>query len=438
MNHFCLGSDPEFVFVEPGNRTKTSASDLGLLPGLAAGCDQNFRLAELRGFPTTSVIEHVAGLLASLRWMFRVYPTTGKYYWRAGAFYDGDGLGGHVHFGRKRPSRDLEVAALDGIAKHMMSMELFDVGQWNKRQEPDQHNNHGYGKLGDFRIQSHGYEYRTLPSWLCSPLKAFVVLTLSKLSVLDPELTIPWQFGPAKGFQDGLSLMHRLARYYAGRDDDAWTLKHLLNQPAFQKSMGRWNKPESDFKGNWGFGEELRGSRIAASPILPSVIAPCKAEIGEIQEHISTFKPLTFQEHPPTFRSKIPKDYYWQYSVSHQGLKYPGAGDIAHDLVMHQKAPVLLTFDNKNSAISEDLIKSADQRQELTRCIPGMVVTKGLKASIILNRHDLNLKTIPRIKAFLTSGMFPIWTVDSVQEGSFDAYLKTQTASSKRTRERIL
>src|SRR5581483_4609146 len=45
-----------------------------------------------------------------------------------------------------------------------------------------------YGMPGDFRLQTHGYEYRTFPSWLDSPALAFISITLAKLCVHCPGL----------------------------------------------------------------------------------------------------------------------------------------------------------------------------------------------------------------------------------------------------------
>ena len=158
LNHFCVGSDPEFSFATPtGDRVE--ARNCGLMVGLAAGCDQNERLVELRPWPSVSVVEHVAGILTTLGWMQRVYGSTiFPFIWRAGAFFGGDGMGGHVHFGRKRPTRAEEVAALDGLARVFRVTGLFPVEEWDRRVKGDRLGQI-YGAPGDFRIQRHGYEY---------------------------------------------------------------------------------------------------------------------------------------------------------------------------------------------------------------------------------------------------------------------------------------
>ena len=154
LNHFCVGSDPEFSFADLSGE-RVQAYDLGLRVGLAAGCDQNERLVELRPWPSTSVVEHVAGILTALRWMYRVY---GKYVqdcnWRAGAYFAGDGMGGHVHFGRKRPTRAEEIIGLDGLACVFSASGLFPIREWELRVRGDKRGQR-YGLPGDTRLQRH-------------------------------------------------------------------------------------------------------------------------------------------------------------------------------------------------------------------------------------------------------------------------------------------
>jgi hypothetical protein len=415
LNNFCLGSDPEFVFVKPGSVEKTSAAGLGLYPGLSCGCDQNQRLAELRGWPTVSVVEHVAGILASLRWMYRVYPDTRRFQWKAGAYYDGDGIGGHVHFGRKRPTRTEEVSALDGVATAFKELGILDPKGWDRRNQPDVRKQI-YGQYGDFRIQKHGYEYRTMPSWLCSPRKAFVILTACKLAVLDPDLTQSWRGG---GF-DRVESLRRLATYYAGRDDDAWLLKNFLGGPERDKALASWTQVGKDFKLSWGFSPELR-LEPEPSLILPAVIPPAKDETLEIAEHLLENKPLTFKITPPTFINQLPKGYYWLYSKGIQGLNLPGAGDVCHDLVASNNTPFYISF-AKRTSISPALWKllSPETRRAIEKLFPTFKVDfdiAGLGA--VFEKITTGITGVQELRnILLKSGNFPLWTVNSVTESS--------------------
>lgn len=435
LNNFCLGSDPEFVFVPHGGRKKARAFDIGLRPGLAAGCDQNMRLAELKGWPTPSAVQHVAGLMASLRWMYRSCPDTLAYDWRAGAHFDGDGIGGHVHFGRKRPHRELEVQALDGLATILRNGRFFDVEGWEKRNVgAGDHLNQRYGMLGDIRPQAHGYEYRTLPSWLCSPSKAFVVLTASKLCVLDPEMTIPWKDRTVQTVEEGIELLQRLARYYCGRDDDAWILKHLLSRPEFLAHAATWYTPCPDFKGNWGLRLEL-GVLPTKQPtaILPSVIKPHLTEVAEIEEHLTSFVPLQYREVEPTFKNTLPgRGYIWLMQTVNAGLQFAGAGDLIHNLVGSDKSAVQLQFGN-GMILSSDLTDTwtPAESKKVRDAFPGLMVRSDIRRMIHIDRHSMGVGGIGKLRNFLLKqNLFPLWTVDDVGADSYEQFMATRKRTS--------
>jgi hypothetical protein len=431
LNNFCIGSDPEFVFVPGGSGHKVNACDLGLRPALAAGCDQNQRLAELRCHPTTSVVEHVSGILTCLRWMYRVVPHTREYNWRAGAWFDNDGIGGHVHFGRKRPNREMEVLGLDGVARALQATNIFPNNEWQRRQQGDAHRQI-YGAFGDIRKQLHGYEYRTLPSWLCSPAKAFVVLTASKLAVMDPELSMKWSSSPLS-VETGTRYLTYLARYYAGRDDDAWILKYLLTS-----ASGMFGCPK-DFKRNWGF----PATAVACKPtsnILPACIEPLPEEITEITDHLLQAKPLSFVENEPTFKDTVPADYHWMYDLGVSNLSRGGVGDLCHDLVVHKTCTVALQFSDRFS-ISKGLWDNwtPSERREVQQMFPEWKNTtiepySGLRV-LFDTRRDANMLTVDGIKRarkfVLKMGLMPFWTVNTVKPTSMEEWIQDRKALSK-------
>lgn len=433
MNNFCLGSDPEFAFISPGNRRKTRAVDVGLKPGLAAGCDQNLRLAELKGWPTPSVVEHVASLMSALRWMYRVHPMSSQYYWRAGAHCDGDGLGGHVHFGRKRPNRTQEVQALDGLAQVMKTGQFFDVQGWNRRNIGDGDQlQQRYGLFGDIRPQLHGYEYRTLPSWLCSPTKAFVVITASKLAVLDPELISSWSLRYPTSTRDAVGILQMFARYYAGRDDDAWILKHLLGREAFVQQICSWCAPVLDFKLNWGFPEAdvvnpYLAKNSTKSHIIPVVIKPHASEVAEMHEHLDTLAPLHYVEVTPTFKNTLPsRDYCWLNDTVVNGLNYAGAGDLLSNLVGLSATPFDIRFHN-GMVISADLFTnfSEQEKRRFWQEFPHATMTPIGRRLLQFDRHSMGVDGITKLRNFLLNWkVLPFWTVEEVKAESHKEFLE--------------
>lgn len=425
LNNFCIGSDPEFVFTSKGSNHKMNGSDLGLKPGLAAGSDQNLRLIELRGWPSTSVIEHVAGLLSSLRWMYRLYPNVRNYGWRAGAWYDGDGIGGHVHFGRKRTSRPEEILGLDGLAKVFRILGIFNNAEWDKRSAGDARGQR-YGSYGDFRVQLHGYEYRCLPSWLSSPAQAFLCIAASKLVIFDPEMTMNWgsqQLDPLKA----VDRLKRLAQYYCGQDDDAWILKHLLARKGGMEQAFLFHP---DFKKFWGFDPLKDLTKKVESSIMPACIAPEKSDCKEILDNIVEGKALTFVEKSPTFKNTLPPDYFWMYQNSPRNVGRGGVGDLMTNLVGHQSSPIQLIFSDDFS-ISRDLIATwTPEDFAKAKClIPRFRTTMSAEypRSIWISREMTLVGGIKQTREFLLrSGLFPLWTVDSVKETSIREWLTSR------------
>jgi hypothetical protein len=444
INNFCIGSDPEFVLYLTGARHKTPAVNVGLLPGLSIGCDQNQRLGELRGFPTTSVVEHVASIMSSFRWMYRRYPQVRDLCWRAGAQYDGDGIGGHVHFGRKRPNREAEVAALDGLAHLFYNMRFFNTAEWDRRRGGDDRRQ-VYGQYGDIRPQLHGYEYRTLPSWLCSPLKAFVVLTASKLAVLDPELTTPWANRLCSTPAEGFAILAALARYFAARDDDAYLLSYILKHPTFDRRVSAWQGTNPDFRSSWGIPTSHIEVSRNVSNILPAVIQPHPSETQEMLSHLESFSRLSYSEAPAMFRETLPEGYAWLYDNCRRGINYGGAGDVLHNLVGSRESLLEVAFGGDRLQVSEGLLSSAtaSQKAEIRRMFPYALQDREHFNRITFGRQMMGVDGIRNVRKFLLHmGLFPLWTVDTVKESSMAEFQATrkkeQPKKPKTPRERIL
>jgi hypothetical protein len=436
LNHFCIGSDPEFCFAADENM-KQAAYNVGLRTGLAAGCDQNERLVELRPWPSTSVIEHVAGILTTLRWLYRVYGhNVTRYSWRAGAFFAGDGIGGHVHFGRKRPTRPEEVSALDGLAKLFTATGLFPIDEWNRRVRGDELRQR-YGDYGDFRVQQHGYEYRTLPSWLQSPTIAFTVLTASKLVVLDPEITHSW-FDLEWGREHAQDQLRGLAKYFRSRDDDAYLLYHVLtangNMP-FEVIHG------ADFKAAWGIPQAATNT-LEAEFILPSSIKPHASEVEEVTQHLLSGAAIQFKKIAPSFVHQVPQGYVWAPSTVHPNRR-SGFGDLLHNLVTAGKHAIHWGYSNEGRPLFGGRIidsTTTAERNMLTQyCNPHFSYDDA--SQITVTKALCQTSTIGGLRGILIhSGIFPIWTVDMVQPDSLTRWeadrvkqLKTKRKPTWRT-----
>jgi hypothetical protein len=434
LNHFCIGSDPEFCFKNTENR-RIEAYESGLKVGLAVGADQNERLVEIRPWPSRSVVKHVAGILTALRWMYRVYNGPAhRYAWRAGAFFAGDGMGGHIHFGRKRPTRDSEIRALDGLARVFKTSGLFPVEEWNHRMHGDNFHNAPYGLPGDFRIQRHGFEYRSLPSWLQSPTVAFIVLVSAKLAVLDPEITTTWRADV--GQAEARKLLRGLAKLYRGRDDDAYLLYHVLTKNGDSPFDVDYR---TDFSTAWGIPRTTALAANDSAIILPTCIEPNPEEVQEIQNYLLRGTPLEFHIYPPTFVSKLPEgvDYKWVPESVNPG-RHSGFGDLIHNLVFSPSLKFYWNYSNTDDFAIVGAIPvfwSAFERELINNYYPRVHIqgnTGTHDTEITVPRALCQTQTIAGFRAILlNTGLFPLWTVPTVKADSLKKWLANHNDRQK-------
>jgi hypothetical protein len=274
VNASKLGADPEFMLATKppqGQQLKyLSAQNSGLETMRAFGSDMSGRQAELRAYPDRSALRVVASLVDTLRYM--ALSTVGtEWQWLAPAMWiteNGryDGFGGHIHLGRRRPDRESNVMGLDIITNALITGECVDKsGALHRRGHT------AYGKYGDWRSQEHGFEYRTMPTWLDSPWSAFLTLTLCKLV---PRF---WTEGTTTLINKkpmALEFMHNLLRMYANLDDDAalalWSWDNF-GPPKYSSE---------DFQTKWG-------AFLAITPsyfhmYYPSVIKPSEITCREV------------------------------------------------------------------------------------------------------------------------------------------------------------
>jgi hypothetical protein len=327
VNRFKLGADPEFVFVAQGDRK--DAKSFSLQQGLAFGMDNNGRLVEIRPSPSRSAVNVVASILATLRWLAVLYPKTLLYEWTAGAYICGDGIGGHVHFGRKRPNRDLEVRALDSIEIELEALKMYPALEVARRRQPDSHNQ-TYGKLGDIRQQIHGYEYRTFPSWLDSPELAFLTITLSKLAVHNPGLV---QGYVPLNMDRSCQRMRNLLAYYKDVDDDARLALKILAKKIPTHAGG-------DFKKRWGIEQ---GTIISPTvQFIPSSIKPSSRDVQEMFDYLRDGKVLGMRVPTPTWGPLVPPADYTMTIHGVNTYQAKGLGELLWDVCQHKAFPYLI------------------------------------------------------------------------------------------------
>jgi len=317
MNRFMMGADPEFILTNNRDGGYLFAESMGLDTLRAFGADMSGRQAELRVAPSRSCVELLAGVLETLRWM-NVFLGEPQVEWRAPAFYVRDGCGGHIHFGRRRPYRPAEIKNLDRATGLLLAAGVLDANENRNRIA------NGYGRNGDFRIQPHGYEYRTTPTWLCSPEVAFITLVISKLTLLHPQPFPVSQTGAVHQLMNLLAL-------YKGLDDDAaiayaWIKRNGLPRHQVDNFKMRWGIPPSTA------GErdtQLRNARQRY--FIPEVIPPSQRAKRQIFEYLTMYRPMNVDGAADVTWDlfKLPKDVFNVEVQMHAG----GLSEIGSGLV---------------------------------------------------------------------------------------------------------
>lgn len=177
-----LGMDPEFLLFN-SNTGKVVPASRYLEHFGVAGCDvlryrgrRLFPLGELRPEPGSEPRDVVRHLLRAFQVAQQAISDDGLL-WQAGSMPQrGFPLGGHLHFSGVPLTAEL-LRTLDNYLALPVAL-LEDVRMPRRRPR--------YGFLGDFRLQSHGgFEYRTLPSFLISPLVTKGVVALARLIIED-------------------------------------------------------------------------------------------------------------------------------------------------------------------------------------------------------------------------------------------------------------
>ena len=173
INHFKVGADPEFAFLAADN-SYLHASSIRLGIDTAFGSDMSGRQVELRVWPDRSTLRVTASILDTLRWLAHTTPAA-QYKWWGGAVMANDGIGGHIHYGLKKK---IDLKCLDHAGKRLLEQRHLDWEGHNQRLAITK-----YGRPGDIRRTSYGFEYRTLPTWLYSPWATYLTLTIMKLAI---------------------------------------------------------------------------------------------------------------------------------------------------------------------------------------------------------------------------------------------------------------
>lgn len=416
VNRFKLGADPEFVFISgrkgaiEEEERRVDAHQLGLKQGLAFGADNNGRLTEIRPHPSRSALKVCASVMSTLRWMALCYPDLLGMQWRAGAFIHGDGIGGHVHFGRKRPNRRVEVAALDVISEMLLSLGVYPARETQMRRGGDRLHQL-YGLPGDFRLQTHGYEYRTFPSWLDSPALAFITLTLAKLTVHNPELLLSFPLSGPITLQT--QRLKNLLAYYKDTDDDALLACYMLTKGAIPKHTG------GDFKDNWGADVKRPISELIIPTMIPMSIEASVQDTDEMFEHLLNGTALKPRVPTPTWTPSNPPRGYYMVIGRTNTLGMKGLGEMIWDICAADGCKIDIWGSPRGGypiTVSRKLanLLPVNWRKKLGAGIDARVTDDLSGHSMQISIEWREGARARRMKDILLGGVFPLWKVHNL------------------------
>jgi len=175
-----LGADPEFILINRDTGKMIPASRFLPRQG-KVGCDsiripnrQQRPVGELRPEPSTSPLILAENIRKTILQGVKLLPYS-NIQWVAGSQPTSNyPIGGHIHFSNINCSSKLLRALDNYLAIPVFLMENSASSSMRRTK---------YGLLSDFRLKEHGFEYRTISSWLVSPEISKGVLCLAKLVV---------------------------------------------------------------------------------------------------------------------------------------------------------------------------------------------------------------------------------------------------------------
>lgn len=175
-----LGADPEFALRDAEGRMVLASDYLG--KNGTVGCDSTrYReelalhqhpLVELRPDPSYDPDELFVAIYHALLLAKRKIVTSDLEWIAGGMPFAGYPAGGHIHFS----GTWLNVHLMRKLDEYLSLPLALIEDEGCQRRRPR------YGFLGDVREKAHGgFEYRTLPSWLVTPIVTRGILHLAKL-----------------------------------------------------------------------------------------------------------------------------------------------------------------------------------------------------------------------------------------------------------------
>lgn len=431
INKFTLGADPEFLMTDRAGHV-LNAQNFGLQSGLAFGMDTNGRLVELRPSPSRFALDVVSSVLAELRWMSLMVPETMTAdSWITDPFHIRDGVGGHIHFARKLnvQSTKMDTGKLDKLFRVLMKIGFYDEHTCQVRI-----NETHYGRFGDYRIQKHGYEYRSMPTWMNTPLTAYLAIVLAKLTLVpgSPLYDALSTIGPKGKITQYEEALTNTLRYYKGQDDDALIALRAIEMHGWPRCA-----KQSDFRPHWGI---MYSQRKSVPEIVPDMITPSEGDRNAVFNYLTQGLPIPPSEPATTWTpTHYLKGFTSPYTYSPTRGRI-GLGELISGMTVNTSLPLaVLPYDSRyvnvvmiptkfyrNKAMLETIRKEIENWDEEVKF---QETSTEFQISISVTMRE-PLKS-PIVRKFLLSGLFPIWKVGDAKETSLEEYVARMAVTTK-------
>lgn len=196
-----VGCDPEFLAISIHTGDVVSFHGSCINDYGNVGSDHGGSVGELRPkFGTPKQV--VENLRSQIAWIKASYPDI-QIVAGGGRGY-GRSIGGHIHIGgiklqncyssftrqRNRGMRAVQIDSMNPEHKLIFAFDFF-IGRRMKKIQGGQRGGSGnYGAPSDIETKTHGFEYRTPPSWLTDPVLAEATLVVAQ------KIAELWQMKP--------------------------------------------------------------------------------------------------------------------------------------------------------------------------------------------------------------------------------------------------
>jgi hypothetical protein len=432
LNHFSIGADPEFIFMTGGIRE--DARHLGLKAGLAFGADNNGRLVELRPEPSRSALSVLTSIWLTMHWLGAYVPHTPNYIWRSGAYAEADGLGGHLHFGRKQERlRERESRALDRVVHLLYTAGCYnrDEGRLRYRQAQGGH----YGAQSDIREQPHGYEHRTFPSWLDTPWLAYLSLVLGKLAVaseLVPQLV---QEDGALTQDQARAQIRLMLAFFKAVDDDARLALAILAQRGLPQHING-----GDLKVNWGiFNGPLSGQKVRLPEVWPTGVPSVPALEKELALSMLEGRlPEVGTLQPTWVPNSLPTGYHQLIHDVADTRLLPGIGEWCADVCYHEGRRVRVHTMNEGArqfrfpVAWRSLVNRKNLHEKFMRLNITYDFTDIGEFDIMIGAAHGNIANMLAARRLLMQHeLLPIWPLSEVRASSHELWRQKSPSGSK-------